>query len=255
MVFSVVIPSTDELNTFYSQYGASGTPYFSPITAKRYRELLDEFEDHTGKGRIHDAGCGFGFFLSTAEEEGWDASGSELSERAVNSCLENGLKVTQGESIEGEDYHVITSFEVIEHLRHPQEYLKMISESLKSGGLVYITTPNFNGLSRFLLGANYNVINFPEHLCYFTRKTLDRMLREQGFRKVWVKTDGISIGRIATSIGASNEELIRETSPDEKLRQTLESGKFLGTLKVLVNKVLSVLGIGVSLKALYRKEF
>lgn len=255
MVFSEVILSTNELNAFYSQYGASGTPYFSPITAKRYRELLDEFEDHKGKGRIHDAGCGFGFFVSIAAEEGWDASGSELSERAVKSCLENGLKVTQGESIGGEDYDVITSFEVIEHVRYPQEYLKMISKSLKPDGLVYITTPNFNGLSRFLLGANYNVINFPEHLCYFTRKTLDQMLQEQGFRKVWIKTDGISIGRIATSIGASDQDLIREASPDEKLRQALESGKLLGALKVLVNKVLSVLGIGVSLKALYRKEF
>ncbi len=254
MIFSEIIPSNEELARFYSEYGASGTPYFSPITAKRYKELLKEFEEQTGKGTIHDAGCGFGFFLTTAKAEGWAASGSELSERAVKACKENNLNVTQGEQIEGDNFDVITSFEVIEHLRNPKEYLQMISNSLKDQGLVYITTPNFNGISRYFLGAKYNVINYPEHLCYFTRKTLDRLLREQGFKKIWIKTDGISIGRITTSIGTSNEDLIREASPDEKLRKALESGRLLGVLKTLANKVLSVFGIGVSLKALYRKE-
>ena len=253
-VFSSKKPSDEELKAFYSNYGFEGAPYFSPITAKRYSELLDEFERRGSKGAIHDAGCGFGFFVETAQKMGWEASGSELSSRAVASCKQRGLKVEERADISSGPFQVVTSFEVIEHLYDPKKYVASIREQLDEGGLLYITTPNFNGLSRFLLKEKYNVINYPEHLCYFTQKTIHQLLSDLGFEKVWVKTDGISLGRIKTSLKPTGEALISEVSADEKLRSRLENNAILNALKKLFNKVLTVLGLGVSLKALYRKK-
>lgn len=253
-VFSSKKPSDEELKAFYSNYGFEGAPYFSPITAKRYSELLDEFEHRGSKGAIHDAGCGFGFFVEIAQDMGWEASGSELSSRAVAYCKQRNLEVEERADISSGPFQVVTSFEVIEHLYDPKKYLASIKEQLDAGGLLYITTPNFNGLSRFLLKEKYNVINYPEHLCYFTPKTIHRLLSEMGFEKVWMKTDGISIGRIKTSLKPSGEALISAVSEDEKLRSKLENNKLLSLFKTIVNSVLTMFGLGVSLKVLYRKK-
>ena len=253
-VFSSKKPSDEDLKAFYSNYGFEGDPYFSPITAKRYSELLNEFERLGSKGPIHDAGCGFGFFVETAQSMAWEASGSELSSRAVASCKKRGLNVEERADISSGPFQVVTSFELIEHLYDPKKYVESIKKQLLPGGLLYITTPNFNGLSRYLLKEKYNVINYPEHLCYFTPKTIHQVLSEMGFEKVWLKTDGISVGRIKTSLKPSGEALISEVSADEKLRSRLENNVILYTLKHFVNKALSVLGLGVSLKALYRKK-
>ena len=46
-VFSRKIPTEQELITFYDGYGRND--YLSPVTIKRYHELLDKFEDHIVK--------------------------------------------------------------------------------------------------------------------------------------------------------------------------------------------------------------
>ena len=60
-VFSRNIPSQKELIEHYEGYGRYG--YLSPITIKRYNEILDKFEKFKKTGKILDVGCGVGFFL------------------------------------------------------------------------------------------------------------------------------------------------------------------------------------------------
>ena len=87
--------------------------------------------------------------------------------------------------------------------------------------MFYLTTPNFNCYLRFHLKADYNVIVYPEHLTYYTKRTLKKILREQGFKAVKVLTTGISITRLKTSKKVKSEKLVSKESSDEKLRQKL----------------------------------
>ncbi len=48
-----------------------------------------------------------------------------------------------------EEFDVITSFEVLEHINNPVEEIKIFHKLLRLGGLVYLTTPNFNSISRY----------------------------------------------------------------------------------------------------------
>ena len=54
---------------------------------------------------------------------------------------------------------------------------------LRDEGIIYVTTPNFNSLLRYKLKSNYNVITFPEHLSYYTPKTLARLFITNSFKK------------------------------------------------------------------------
>jgi 2-polyprenyl-3-methyl-5-hydroxy-6-metoxy-1,4-benzoquinol methylase len=256
-VFCSRIPTTPELIKHYEGYGRQD--YLSPITVKRYHELLDGFEKYRKTGKILDVGCGIGLFLVEAQKRGWEVYGTEFTDKAIEICEKNGIRMQQGKLDptwykEGM-FDIVTSFEVIEHINNPVEEVRNINKILRPGGLFYFTTPNFNALERYFLKADYNIIGYPEHLSYYTKHTVNYLLTNNGFKKMKIQTTGISLTRIKTSINSkSTESYVSATSTDEKLRTSLEKNKLSLFLKKSMNGVLNVLGIGSSLKGWYIKE-
>lgn len=254
-MFSHRIPTLQELEDYYDGYGRND--YLSPITIKRYNELLDLFEKERKNNKIIDVGCGIGYFLEEAIKRDWEAYGTEFTDEAMRINTEKGINMQKGvldpKNYEDGEFDVITSFEVIEHINNPQEEIANFNQILRKGGLLYITTPNFNSLLRHYLKSEYNIITYPEHLSYYTPATLNRLLKAHGFKKVWIKTTGISFTRFKKSKKVSDEKLISETSTDEKLRQSFETSKSMNLAKDIANASLTVLGSGDTIKALYRK--
>jgi len=125
---------------------------------------------------------------------------------------------------------------------------------LRKGGLFYCTTPNFNSLLRYYLKADYNIIAYPEHLSYYTKKTLNKVVQNNGFKKTKFLSTGISITRIQTSLNKSNEAYISESSADEKLRESINNKWYLGLIKKIVNQVLTLSNWGITLKGYYVKK-
>jgi len=259
-VFSQRIPSEKELTDHYDTYGRDD--YYSPLTRKRYHELLDIFEPHRKTNKILDIGSGIGYFLEEAISRGWEAYGTEYADKAIDICSAKGIHMKQGklnsEWYEKESFDIITSFEVIEHINDPNEEMEKIRSLLRKGGLLYITTPNFNAIERLLLKGEYNVIVYPEHLSYYTPYTLNYLLKHHGFKKKSLQTTGVSLSRIISSREpGSNYNENRPVSPlttDERLRNSIEGNRLLIIAKHIFNRVLSIAKIGNSLKALYQKE-
>jgi len=255
LVFTLKIPSADELKSHYEEY--SRNDYLSPITVKRYKELLAKFATFRENGRILDIGCGIGYFLEEAKKKGWLVHGTEFTSGAVKICEDKGIKMYQGKLDDidfGElNLDIITSFEVIEHLNNPQKHIQKISELLRKGGLLYITTPNFNSLNSRILKDKWNVIAYPEHLCYYNQKSLNELLKNNGFKRISLKTEGISPGRLLNSRRKLKMDFTSSTSTDESMRESMEKSAFLRSLKKSVNSGLSLLGLGETLKAWYVK--
>ncbi len=247
-----------ELLAHYGKYSYSREPYLSPVTIKRYHELLDQFETYRKTNYLLDVGCGVGFFLREAKNRGWQVYGTEYSGEGIKRCEEKGIEVRQGKLDANQfgdiSFDVITSFEVIEHINNPVEEMKEISKLLRPGGLFYVTTPNFNSISRNLLKQQWNIIGYPEHLSYYTRKTLKKLLQSSGFRHKKILTTGVSITRYKTSKGNSNERLISISSSDELMRKKLESKRYLKLAKQAVNGLLTLTGKGDSLKGFFIKK-
>jgi SAM-dependent methyltransferase len=253
-VFSAKIPTEEELIACYEGYARE--EYLSPVTAKRFNELLDGFEPYRKTGRILDIGCDTGLFLLEAKKRGWEVYGTEYTETALQKCRANGIQMQQGKLnpslYEPEMFDVITLMEVIEHINNPQEEIQNIKQLLRPGGLFYFTTPNFNSIERYVLKGKYNIIAYPEHLSYYTKKTVHYLLRRYGFKKVKLTTTGISISRLRSSLG-KQEKIGGATSSDEALRTRLEKGGFNQLIKKILNWTLDVTGLGSSLKGWYIK--
>lgn len=257
-VFMEIIPSVQELNAHYSSYSYESEGYLSPITIKSYNLLLDEYEKYRSTNKILDIGCGRGWFLIEARKREWQVFGTEYSETAIKRCMNYGILVKKGElnasMFNAEEFDVITSFEVIEHINTPNKELALISKFVRNGGLFYCTTPNFNSLLRYYLKDNYNVIGYPEHLSYYTKSTLNNLVKRHGFKSLKFVTTGISITRIKTSHKKFSEKLISGESSDEKLRRSIEKKWYLGYLKTIANKLLTISNTGMSLKGYYVKK-
>ncbi len=261
-VFMQQIPSPEELAAHYNTYSYDREQYLSPITIKNYNILLDEFEKYRRYNRLLDVGCGMGFFLEQAKKRGWEVYGTEYSPKAIEINRAKGINMIAGQlnsaAFPVKDFDVVTSFEVIEHINNPQDEIKHIHTLLRKNGLFYCTTPNFNSLLRYYLKEDYNVINYPEHLSYYTKKTLNHLLATNSFRKLKTLAHGISITRLETSKAQKNTTkqpttIIGEQTADEKIRVQMDKKPYLLYAKNIANFFLSETGLGMGLKGYYEK--
>ncbi len=260
-VFCSRIPTEEELQVAYNQY--TREDYLSPVTKLRYNQLLDQLEKYRKTNKILDIGCGVGNFLEVAKSRGWEVFGTEYTDKAIDVCSKKGINMHQGKLIsewfdEG-GFDIITSFEVIEHINNPIEEVTLIHHLLRSGGLFYFTTPNFNALERLILKDKYNIISYPEHLSYYTTKTIHYLLSQHQFKRKRLTTTGFSFTRVKTSIELAKDQKVTEayvssSSTDERWRVKIESNFLLKAGKFLFNQMLNLFGIGNTLKGWYVKK-
>lgn len=250
MAFSVLAPTDDELWEYYRGYPVH--PGVSPITLKRYDELLDGFERFRRTNRIIDVGCGAGTFLERAAARGWQVHGTEYGRIPVETCLAKGLLVREG-ALDPADYEegmfdVVTSFEVIEHLNEPGIELEKMRQVLRPGGLLYLTTPNYRCVGHLLAGKDWSVVNYPEHLSLFSPWTMKRLLRVKGFRPFRIRTTGVDLMRVTFKhgLGGAGREPI--DARQEALRSKLEGKALLRLAKRMADGLLSTFRVGDHMK-------
>lgn len=255
-------PGDAELDDHYRGYGHAW--FDSSITRLRYRELLATFEPHRRTNGLLDIGCGAGYFLEEARTRGWRVWGSEYGGRALEMARARGLEVFQApltlDTFAAASFDVVTAFEVFEHLRDPVHEAEVVAHVLRPGGLLYCTTPNFNSLSRRVLGPWWNVVDYPEHLWYFTPRTLRDCLGRLGFVPERLDTTGVSIHRLRRSLhpmaaGArSAYTTAAATTDDERLRGAIESSGLLRAGRATINAALSAVGAGDTTKGWFRRS-
>ncbi len=250
LVFASKIPTVPEITSHYSNYPRGFN--ISPVTFERYNELLDNFESYRKTNNLLDIGCGSGHFIETAKKRGWNAFGTEISKEAVDLCNRKGLKVIKSNfsdtSFMENFFDVITCFEVIEHIQTPHALIKYSRRILRDGGALYLTTPNFNALSRIILGGKWNIIEYPEHLSYYTPRTLHKLFISHNFIRGKMETTGVSISRFRKCIINSNVSI-----NDDPIRERIEKSCFLRTLKIIINYFLVLTEKGDTIKTLYIK--
>ncbi len=248
-VFAGRRPSLEQTRRQYDGYGTGAVE--SDLTRKRYEELLDEFEAYRRTGRILDVGCGEGGFLQAAAARGWEVHGTESTEGALERNRARGIAMTLAPPRPGDlpeaAFDVVTAFEVVEHVADPRAEAATIADAIRDGGLLYVTTPNFASASRRILGAGWSVIEYPEHLGYFTAQTLERWLREAGFDPLAVTSTGVSPGRLLagvrrrTSAAPTGPRTGGAAALDERVREGAERAATLRAAKRGANALLGAL--------------
>ncbi len=100
-------------------------------------------------------GCGAGRTEAELIKRGIEVVGVELNPKAAKLAQERGLTILEGDASEvdvgvtGGLYDCIIYSDILEHLPDPVAVLKRHIEYLKSGGIVYVSIPNFRHYSVF----------------------------------------------------------------------------------------------------------
>lgn len=151
----------------------------------RWRYVLRVLKRYMAAPRLLDVGAGNGYFVHLARSEfGMNAEGLEISAAEADFARDTfGVELLRGDlSVVRDRYDVITSFNVLEHVKQPTGLLEQMSERLAPGGLIVVTTPNPSCIHRRLRGLNkWNMVCPPHHINLFTRAGLQEMLSRQGF--------------------------------------------------------------------------
>lgn len=162
------------------------------LKKRTFRYVLGKLGAAASGARLLDCGAATGFLLEVAAELGYEPYGLELSEfgaqaiaakfgsdRAFCGELQNAAfpGVAPGE------FQVVTMCDYIEHVRDPRRTLQLARGLLGDGGTLAITTPDAGSPSRRVLGTGWTHYKL-EHLFYFKKDNLERLLEDVGFRSV-----------------------------------------------------------------------
>jgi 2-polyprenyl-3-methyl-5-hydroxy-6-metoxy-1,4-benzoquinol methylase len=158
----------------------------APERRLNYQKAIKIIRKFIGpSGKLLDIGCFCGLFLNEVAKSGWECCGIEpLVSPAIYARANFGINVitdTLKEDIyPPESFDVVTAFQVFEHLVFPDEYLKIIANILKPGGLLVIEVPNIDTLLvKILMSKHRHFVE--DHVSFFSPSTLNQMLENFGF--------------------------------------------------------------------------
>ena len=200
-VFANPQPSVEFLGELYSNRDANALIDFyartaSPSQLAMFDSLLQRLEElHGGVGRLLDLGCGPGYCFERAAKRGWDAHGVDLGEWTAAAAAARNLKNLHvgnlaDQSFPDGHFDAVVSVEVFEHLTDPISELKDSQQVLRPGGLLLLQVPNYRTLPILLGRDDFRLNTPPQHLNYFTPHTLRKLLQENGFRVLQLRTGG-----------------------------------------------------------------
>jgi len=139
----------------------------------------------TGK-RVLDLGCKYGSLTSHFVKNN-DVTGYDIDSKALKMCASE-IKTEQhdlnGDWHKGkeEQFNIVVSSEVVEHLYYPEEVFKKINSVLKHGGYFIGSVPNaFNLKNRvrlFFANKNSTTLVEPTHINHFSYNELDSLLKK-----------------------------------------------------------------------------
>jgi len=140
-------------------------------------------------------GCAGGHFLAYARECGWKVTGVELNRDMTEwARLTFDLDV-HNLSVEdlpgplgGQRFNVIYISHVLEHLLEPGCALAKVRKLLAPDGALVLRVPNLDSFLFRLLGKHYVELYPDVHLFHYTKRSLARLLAQEGFIVVDLRT-------------------------------------------------------------------
>jgi SAM-dependent methyltransferase len=230
-------PSLDLLHEFYAQskvyafwnkyiFPASDQSRRTNIFVPRVDRMLEICaKTKTAFGTLLEVGSGFGTFAEEvrSRNEFEQIILLEMTPGLAQSCRERGFEVyeTPVEKLKLTDasVDVIASFETLEHLYSPQQFICACKRLLKPGGILVLSVPNFYGFDILALSTYSNSIDH-EHLNYFNPTSLPLLLTKCGLQVVDVQTPGcldVDIVRnkiLADDVGSSFDRFLQHVLID-----------------------------------------
>ncbi len=214
--------------------------WFANPQTKLFKKICKLIERHKaltkfGDFDLLDVGCGKGAllkYISTYFPKS-NLTGIDLGEPPLDLDPRIIIKKSSFDAFqETGSYDVVVSTAVIEHLSNPKDFLLRIKQFLNSDGLIIIvtvdsTTPLYIAAKIMrMIGAGlpFRRLYDPHHLNHFTKDSLPRLVKDQGFKICF--SGGVNVPLKSLDIPSST--LIQEFFYKLGVRNLFFLGSLLG---------------------------
>lgn len=168
-----------------------------------------------GPLRVLDVGCGEGQLTAAIADAGYEVLGVDVAEEPLRRARSRyaGIVVRRVEPggdwpLPDADFDVVWAGETIEHVADTARWLSELRRVLRSGGSLILSTPAHGPLTRLALALS--VRHFErhfdpraDHLRFYTRRTLTRLLEDFGFEQIEVREAGALPGARHTLLASA----------------------------------------------------
>lgn len=235
--------SGEKIDDIYNNGYFSGNEYADylgdrhslEINFKKRVKRIESLVDLSGVLLI-EIGCAYGFFMNLMKGRVGKCIGFDVSREAVEYAKNTfGLEAYSGDFLayDNEKADIVCMWDVIEHLPNPDEFINKISDVLKSGGYLCLTTGDSGSLVAKLRGDKWRLIHPPTHIFYFSRQTIEKLLNKHGFEVISIKHPSVY-----RNVGSIFEQIICKRNKEGKNNFILE--KFFWVLKKIRINTISI---------------
>lgn len=210
------LPTDDELRALYGsrkyfegtdRVGYAGYADDAPQFARTFRGVLDRLLRYGPVRELLEIGCGPGVFLAEAARAGIESVvGVDRNPWAVEQVRARGLEGHVG-SIDvlapGRQFDAVVMLDLLEHVGEPRAFLAALRPHLRPGGRLFIMTPNIRSLLARLSGERWVSFKIPEHVLYYSPRSIRRLLGDAGFEVLSITGAGqyVTIAFLLSRLG------------------------------------------------------
>jgi len=157
------------------------------VLRKNFSRRLARLSPPRPGARLLDIGAAFGFGVAESRAAGWQAVGLEISRHAAGRAAAAAPgRIAVADALRAPFasgcFDVVTLWDVLEHLADPHAAVAEVARLLRPGGRVLLSTGDVGSLLARVSGRRWHLYTLPEHLYFFSRRSLRRLLEDHGLR-------------------------------------------------------------------------
>jgi 2-polyprenyl-3-methyl-5-hydroxy-6-metoxy-1,4-benzoquinol methylase len=172
-------------------------------------------DGEAARARVLDVGCGAGEVTSEIARAGFDVVGIDVAEeplrraRARDPQLDVRLVAAEGEwPLADASFDAVWAGETLEHVLDTAAWLSQVRRVLRSGGTLVLSTPAHDRLALLALALSARRFDAhfdprSDHVRFYTRRTLARLLADFGFERIDVRGAGGGPGARRTLLASA----------------------------------------------------
>lgn len=152
---------------------------------------------YKNEGRLLDVGFGDGKMLEAFANSNWQLYGTEVNSylaKKAQEHLKNAILITsrlEKARLPRNYFDVITFWHVLEHINNPEEVLVKTGKLLKPNGALIIEIPSGSSYFLKIFKKNWQQLIVPEHLYFYTEKSIKKLLKAYGLKIIEIKYSGL----------------------------------------------------------------
>lgn len=181
--------------------------YRKLLGAEKYSFVIDYILNNCNKdGKLLEIGCAEGYLTGYLSLEGYDVTGTDISETAIQFCKENyGDFFFAGDirNLKGKKYDVIYHVGLIGEIDFPMSFIDVCIELLNDGGVMVFNAPN-----RFRLDEYWTETVPPDLRTLFTAETFRKLIKRTDVEVEFQYSENGYRGKLSNFFLVMKEEII-----------------------------------------------